>query len=170
MKKQVFLSIILLFALLLCASVPVFADSQDVSGTYVPAGPGSEVISFDVSWGAMSFTYTPSWDPDTHTDLGGTWTATGNTVTVTNHSNVDVNVTFAFNSVNSLATIVGSTFTYSKTEFAPNSVVKLNAGVVGQVSAADNVTATLTLAGSLPEDHEEGAKIGTVSVMVSKAS
>ena len=170
MKKQVFLSIILLFALLLCASVPAFADSQDVSGTYVPAGPGTEVISFDIAWGAMSFTYTPSWEPSTHTDLGGTWTATGNTVTVTNHSNVDVNVSFTFDSLNSLATIVGSTFTYSKTEFTPNSVVKLAAGVVGQVSAADNVTATLTLTGSLPETHESGAKIGTVSVMVSKAS
>lgn len=170
MKKQVFLSIILLFALLFCASVPAFADSQDVSGTYVPAGPGTEVISFDISWGVMSFTYTPSWDPSTHTDMGGTWTATGNTVTVTNHSNVDVNVTFTFASVNSLATIVGSTFTYDKSGFNPNSVVKLTAGVVGQVYSADNVTATLTLAGSLPETHEAGSKIGTVSVIVSKAS
>lgn len=175
MKKNIFISIILLFALLIGASVPVFADSQEVTGTYLP-GNGSEVISFDVFWGAMSFTYSPEvkiWDPDSHNyDIiaNAEWIPNGNTVTVTNHSNVDVNVSFAFKSVNALSTIVGSTFTYDKDGVNPNASVKLKAGEVGKVNEADKVTATLQLHGSLPEDHQEGAKIGTVSVMISKAS
>ena len=94
MKK--ILAIALTLALALCLAVPAFADEATlsgntltknitVSGTYVP-NPTGEVISVDVSWGTMSFTYTPTnegtWNPATHAYTNvpeAQWTPTGNT-------------------------------------------------------------------------------------------
>lgn len=41
-----------------------------------------DTVDIDVSWGAMEFTYTAAWDPSTLAYDPGSWTASGNTVTV----------------------------------------------------------------------------------------
>lgn len=78
-----------------------------VNGKYQAGAAGGDIISVDIAWEAMDFTYTaPSkgvWNPVTHKYEGaavGGWKATGGTdpkITVKNHSNtaVDANFTFA---------------------------------------------------------------------------
>lgn len=81
-----------------------------VSGTYVPANV-ADVISVDISWGAMNFTYTaPSlgtWNPDSHTYTGGTeggWSTDKPSITVTNHSNAAVEASFRFAAASGVTT------------------------------------------------------------------
>ncbi len=77
-----------------------------ITGTYQEGTPAADVISVDIVWDNMDFTYTaPSkgtWNASTHeyeNATEGGWAATGGTdpkITVTNHSNVPVNANFAF--------------------------------------------------------------------------
>lgn len=81
-----------------------------INGTYVPANV-ADVISVDISWGAMNFTYTaPSlgtWNPDSHTYTGGTeggWSTDKPSITVTNHSNAAVEASFRFAAADGVTT------------------------------------------------------------------
>ena len=77
-----------------------------VTGVYQAGTPAADVISVDIVWDAMDFTYTaPSkgiWNPGTHEydyATPGMWRATSGTdpkITVTNHSNIPVKAGFAF--------------------------------------------------------------------------
>ena len=63
-----------------------------------------EIISVEITWGTMEFTYCDGdWDPDTHTYINGYWApnATGSDlVTVVNTGNVAVSVTFGYEKTN----------------------------------------------------------------------
>ena len=113
MKKL--LAGILSLALAASMSIPAFAatstggnTSIPVSGTYQAGAEAADVISVDIAWDAMDFTYTaPSkgtWNPKTHeyeNAAAGGWAPTNSAdpkITVTNHSNAVVMVSFAFNS------------------------------------------------------------------------
>ena len=117
MKKL--LTGILTLALAAAMSVPAFAANSatnngtagtdiTVNGKYNAGSAAADVISVDIAWDAMDFTYTaPSkgtWNPENHKYEGGKsggWEATSGTnpeITVTNHSNVDVKASFSFNS------------------------------------------------------------------------
>lgn len=83
-----------------------------VNGTYTPSGAAGEIVSTDITWDAMSFTYTAgsvgTWNPETHTYTGGTqgsWSANKVGITVTNHSNVGVDVGFTFTPAAGASTI-----------------------------------------------------------------
>ena len=115
MKKL--LAGMLSLALAASMSITVFAaetstgggdTSITVNGKYQAGAEATEVISVDLAWDAMDFTYTaPSkgkWNPKTHAyengDEGG-WAPTNGAnpkIAVTNHSNVDVKASFSFNS------------------------------------------------------------------------
>lgn len=121
-----------------------------------------DVYSMDVVWGAMAFTYstagTREWDPATHryTDrVTSGWGANGNTVTVTNHSNTEVVVTFSYEGAVGFTGISGAFSVISDT---------LAAGVVGDVDGADSVSTTLTLSGVLASDITEFTKVGMITV------
>lgn len=112
MKK--ILTGILALALAASMAVPAFAANNDgtkgtditVNGTYQAAEAPADVISVDIAWDNMDFTYTAgskgTWNASTHqydNPVEGGWAATGGTdpkITVTNHSNVPVNANFAF--------------------------------------------------------------------------
>ena len=115
MKK--FLASAFAFALAISTSVTAFAANTDtndgtkgtditVNGTYQAAETTADVISVDIAWDAMDFTYTaPSkgtWNASTHeyeNATEGGWAATSGTdpkITVTNHSNVSVDASFDF--------------------------------------------------------------------------
>ena len=73
------------------------------------------MISVNVEWGAMTFTYTVSgthnWNASMHeytTDAEGAWSANGNTVTVTIHSNIAVKTKLAFAADAAYDTVIGS--------------------------------------------------------------
>lgn len=134
----------------------------DVRAKYVDGTSTPDVYSIDVVWGAMQFTYSSSgtreWDPATHRYTGsitGTWAATGNTVTVTNHSNKAVGVAFSYEKAAGFDSIGGAFSIGSDT---------LAAGVEGNVAGADSVRTELTLSGTLPETVTEFTKIGSVTV------
>ena len=72
----------------------------EISGTYTPGAVADEIISADIAWDAMDFTYTaPSqgtWNPANHTYEGATaggWSDNTPAITVTNHSNAAINAT-----------------------------------------------------------------------------
>lgn len=98
--KKILSSAIALIMLLGCLSVTAFAKEAtiNVTGSYDPNGY-ARIISVDVVWGSMEFTFTSgsTWDPATHTSSGGgKWTASGNDITLTNHSSAEITATFGF--------------------------------------------------------------------------
>ena len=79
------------------------------------------------------------------------------TVTVTNHSNVSVNVDLTYTAV------AGTGVTGRLT----NASDTLNAGEEGNYNGADSVTATLTISGTPTSTiTSEGVKIGTIKVTI----
>lgn len=171
MKKA--LGIILAVTLCLGWSVPVFAsdpittaggnETADVQAKYVSGISSPIVYSVDVTWGAMEFTYTASgtktWDPSSHTytdNTTGSWSANGNTVEVTNHSNAAVGVVFSYESLAAYSAITGS--------FDKTGTTRLAAGSENKPNEATNVTARLTLSGSISKSLTSFTKVGTITV------
>ena len=114
----------------------------------------------------MSFTYsvngTKQWDATKHeytTNSNATWTATGNTVTVTNHSNIAVKAELAFTADTAYNTVTGS---FDK------ATLLLDSGDGLSYANADKDTATLTLAGTLANTVTTSTKVGTITVSISK--
>ena len=98
------------------------------------------------------------WDPSKHqyTDnITTNWTADGDTVTVTNHSNKDVNVSFAYAKASGFEDVNGAFSVESKT---------LNAGTVDDVAGADGVSTKLTLSGTLASNITNFTKVGSITV------
>lgn len=189
MKK--FISLALALMLVMSLSVTAFAadntstelndnkksDTIAVTGTYKAGTAGGTVISVHVAWTDMSFTYNAEssgkWQPGTHTYGEGTeagWSESKNSITVTNHSNVDVTATFAFAKDAAVTTeLTGSfsTSTAGKTIDA-NGAVVLTAGEINKPTEADEVEAKMTLTGSLPADWEANKEIGKITVTIAK--
>ena len=172
MKK--ILSLILALALVMSLSVTAFAatndgtenTSIDVNAMYSDGVSTPDVISVNVEWGAMSFTYsvsgTKQWDATKHeytTDSDATWTASGNTVTVTNHSNVAVKAELSFAADAAYNTVTGS---FDKAELL------LDSGDGLTYANADKETAKLTLAGTLANTVTTSTKVGTITVKITK--
>ena len=186
MKTRKIFAAVLALALAMGLSTTAFAASPSthttvpstetigVNGSYSGTGTASDVYSVKIEWGEMSFTYKTTgdktWDPETHTynvaDDDG-WEAVGNEVKVTNHSNVDVKATFTY-APESGNTLTGA-FTYDNGKTADSTgAVSLAAGVEGQVSAADYVTAALKLSGTPSSTMTDFTKVGTITVKITK--
>lgn len=141
----------------------VYVDNTDMAGE----------VSATVEWGKMEFTYTvggtKEWNADDHSyslsNSTSGWSEEGNTVKVTNHSNVDINTTFTYTQVNTALT---GTLTYDKT--ASNGTVKLNKGAVNSAATADSVTATLTLSGTPSSTMTTMTEVGKVTVRIKALS
>lgn len=173
MKK---LLVMILVLLILAAPVTVFAAENtitnengshniDVQAKYTNGTTTPDVYSVNVTWGAMQFTYSASgtreWNPSTHQYTDNTtagWSASGNTVTVTNHSNKDVNVTFTYAKASGFDGVNGAFSVDSDT---------LAAGAEGNVAGADSVITELTLSGTLASTVTEFTKIGSITVSLS---
>ena len=166
--KKIF-AILLTVAMLATMSVTAFAAVTDggtgdyeidISANYQPGAASDEVISVDIAWGEMEFTYHGAaegqWNPSTHDWDGGAearWEATGNTISVTNHSNAAIKATFAYNAA--VTTVTGS--------FSHNTL-ELPTAVGTTKDAAPSSVTTLTLGGTLAES----GKVGTVTVTIAK--
>lgn len=142
------------------------SETIGVTGAY--SGDGTkDVYSVKIEWGEMSFTYKTTgdktWNPTDHTynfTEGDGWHATGNEVTVTNHSNVPVNVAFSFTK---------DTKTYKGEYNGAMSVTseQLAAGVENKPDDADSVTSALMLSGTLNAVETESTKLGEITVSLS---
>lgn len=177
--KKIFATIFVLACVMALLAVPAFADSTitdlskdqtvDVNGVFDEEGSTLTVYSVDIAWGAMEFTYTSTgtktWDPTTHeykvTEGTEEWTAKGNTVTVTNHSNAAVKVDIAFTKTGEYGAYTGSVKNASKT---------LAAGVEGKPNEADFLEGTLTLDGKLNHTVTTTTKLGEIKVTLTASN
>lgn len=180
MKKVI--STALALAMTLSMSVGAFAadnsatltggessSSKDITvkATLQTSPAETEVYSVDVTWTDMTFTYTQPqnkvWNPATHsyttTDNGaGGWDKNEATVTVTNHSNKEVNVNVSYSAVDSCG-VTGVIDVKTK---------KLASGVGLAYGSADKLVSKLTISG---KPAAEGTNdIGTVTVSIAKVS
>lgn len=183
MKKLISLAA----ALAMAATLPltVAAASGDATLTSAPqtqeipvkaqysGGVGEDqVISANITWEAMTFTYTAGgkmeWNPTDHSYTDNStadWTADGNTVTITNHSNVAIKAKATYAAKTGYEAITGS-FSYDKTP--AEGYVTLAKGEVGKKDQADKVTATLTLTGALDSSKTALTDIGSITVEIKK--
>ena len=172
MKK--ILSLILALVMIMSLSVTAFAAEGsyeekgtgnyeiDISAAFQPGAASDEIISVDIAWGAMSFTYHGAaegqWNPNTHAYDGGEtahWDAEGNTITVTNHSNAAVKATFTYTA--SVTSVTGS---------FDHATLELPTAVNTSKDAAPSGVTTLELAGTLTE--AQAGKVGTVTIAITK--
>jgi len=109
MKKLI--SIALLFLVLVSIAIPALAEKNDgsavteiaVTGDYVENVETRTIISVDISWEAMDFTYasdvTQQWLPESHSyasSSSGSWAEESKRITLVNHSNAAVNADLSF--------------------------------------------------------------------------
>ena len=81
------------------AAVGSSLSAVDGYGTVTVKNSNEEVISVEVSWDALEYTYTDgAWNPDTYTYEEGAWTADngGNSITVKNTGSVDTTVSYLY--------------------------------------------------------------------------
>lgn len=175
MKK--ILTLILSLALLCVMAVPAMAAdnikdkngsaSANVKGTYVAGSGATTVYSVDIAWGSLEFTYTDAskgtWNPENHSYDGAVaakWSCEedADKITVTNHSNAEVN--FAF-TAKSAAGFEGITLDFDTVS------AKLDSAVGTTIAAAPAKTVTVTPSGALADDTAAGTVIGTITVTLS---
>ena len=139
----------------------------EISGTYTP-GTADEIISVDVAWEAMDFTYTGAsqgtWNPVTHAYEGATeggWSDNTPAITVTNHSNVAVNATLGFTA--NVTGVVGTFTEASGTE--TDNVLELATAVGTEVANAPTATANFGISGAAIDADKT---LGTITVAIAK--
>ena len=172
--KKLFTILALVLTVALCASFAVSAETYTELGEYtnpviVDRTPATDdtttiVYSVDVAWTDLAFTYsagTEKWNPTYHDystpKNDGNWTNTDGSITVTNHSNADVDVTVEY------AKATG----YDVEVDVTNGEFTLESAVDKAVSAADFETVTFsvdTAASTAPTVDD--ANVGTVTVTI----
>ena len=174
MKKL--LSVILALVMALSLSVTAFAATNDgtqdteitVNGTYTPGTTADEIISADIAWDAMDFTYTGAsqgtWNPVTHAYEGaieGGWSNNTPAITVTNHSNVAVNATLGFT-----ANVTGVVGTFTEASGTENdNVLELATAEGTEVANAPTATANFGISGAAIDADKT---LGTITVTIAK--
>ena len=167
MKRLLWRAVLLCLPGLLCVNAfaaQIGSRDIDVKAKYTVVSTTPASYSVDLQWTDMTFTYTREdthiWNPLTHTYKTGSrsgWDKTRGSITVTNHSNVDVKVTVAY---------LPEPDTGIK-GILKNASAKLKAGTVGDYKGADRMTATLTVSGT-PEKTvtEAGTKVGKLRITI----
>ena len=156
-----------------CEFVTPAAGNEDreitVNGSFVPGAAADEIISADIAWDAMDFTYTGAsqgtWNPVTHTYEGATeggWSNNTPAITVTNHSNVAVNATLGFT-----ANVTGVVGTFTEASGTENdNVLELATAEGTEVANAPTATANFGISGAAIDANKA---LGTITVTIAKA-
>ena len=166
--KKIF-AILLTVAMLATMSVTAFAATNeggdttiDISATFKAGSAAADVVSVDIEWGTMTFEYVEgsegTWNPKTHEHDGSTeakWSQSGNSITLTNHSDVGVKATFTYEKA-----VDSVTGTFDQNEFA----LATAEGTTFENAPKDTVT--LTLGGTLTA--EDAGKVGTVTISIAE--
>lgn len=141
----------------------------EISGTYTPGAAADEIISADIAWDAMDFTYTGAsqgtWNPVTHAYEGaidGGWSDNTPAITVTNHSNVAVNATLSFT-----ANVTGVVGTFTEVSGTENdNILELATAEGTEVANAPTATANFGISGAAIDADKT---LGTITVTIAKA-
>lgn len=162
------ITLLMALAMVMSLSVTAFAsdlgESKDVTAKYEQNESEQPIYNVDLNWGDLTFTYTETttkvWNPDTHTydtTTTGSWDKTESSITVTNHSNVSVDVSMSVTPVGGTGvnvTLIGGSST-------------LAAGEVDNVDGAASVTGTVKISGK-PNSTvtEAGIKVASITVTI----
>lgn len=104
---------------------------------------------------------TNDWKPVTHdyeVNVNTSWSASGNVITVTNHSNTAVNAAFAYTKAAGFESVIGA---------FSNASLPLATAVGTAVGSAPSGTTTLTLSGTLANPVADFTKVATITVTLS---
>lgn len=160
-----------IFALTLVASMnfQTFAVTNDgtagteigVNRTFIAADDPSVVVSADVTWDELSFTYQDGakhWDAEKHMDVAdeGAWETTKKNITVTNHSNTSIKASFEF-----AADVDGLNGSFDKTEFDLASA---------ENTTTENAPTDTTAFGISGGAITKNQKIGTITVKITSGT
>ena len=140
----------------------------EIVGTYTPGAAADEIISVDVAWDAMDFTYTGAsqgtWNPATHAYEGateGSWSDNTPAITVTNHSNVAVNATLGFT-----ANVTGVVGTFTEASGTENdNILNLATAEGTTLENAPTATANFGISGAAIDADKT---LGTITVTIAK--
>ena len=140
----------------------------EIVGTYAAGQIADEIISVNVAWDAMDFTYTaPSqgtWNPVTHAYEGaidGGWSDNTPAITVTNHSNVAVNATLSFT-----ANVTGVVGTFTEVSGTENdNILELATAEGTAVADAPTASANFGISGAAIDADKT---LGTITVTIVK--
>lgn len=154
----------LISSLTLSAIATDTSQRIDVTAKYTTESFAPATYCVDISWTDMTFTYTDAqthiWNPSDHSYKStsrGRWDKTKATVTVTNHSNVDVRVKVAFEPVEGTGV----------TGVLKNASRKLKAGEAGNYTGADTMTTTLTIRGTPTKlVTATGTNVGSIVISI----
>ena len=150
-------------------------DSMNVTGSYDVTVHTEQIYSAQVAWGAFKFEYVATgdrtWNAQNHSydesSITGKFTGEDNQVTVTNHSNADLDVAFEYTSV---VDGVEGKFSYKakgdKNYNQTDKGITLGMAPYGQPNKASAITATLDLTGHFKGDTTELNKMGTIKVSI----
>ena len=139
--------------------------NKEVKGRVVGDATEPPVYSVDVKWGAMNFTcstvVTPVWNEDSHTydeTYKSEWKAEGNTIQITNHSNIDVKAKFKY--------VELSKYNMVKGKFDKNILILPSAEGKAKNSKELIGTRELTLSGTLLEQLDNYTAVGNVKIEI----
>lgn len=139
-----------------------------VKAKYVEDIKASKTIQADVVWGEMEFTYsvngTKTWNAKTHEydiDTKCEWSAKGNDISVTNHSNAAIDVDFTYQPLDEYSVVKGE-FTYDEVTIPTAE----NKAVDDEILT---ISTDLTLSGGLSSDVTDLTKVGNVAVTIAEA-
>lgn len=148
------------------------SDSHDVYVTYQEGASSPTIYSVDIVWESMEFTYTAAskgtWNPSTHTftDVeGASWSFANNKITVTNHSNADVNTSFSYTPAANFRAVNGAFVDVHKNAIT-NATLTLRSAVGSTRDEAPSGTAYLSLTGELSSSLATQTICGTVTVTI----
>lgn len=191
--KRIF-AFLLTFMMIATMAFPAFADEGSttvylnlgdgscnigVNGNYAAGAAVEDVVSVDVAWESMDFTYTKgsvgTWNPDTHSYTSasdGSWSTSKSGITVKNHSNVGVEAGFAFTAESGVTT-TGTFYTkdqddtYTAITSADAQKISLATAVGTEVANSPAGTIYFGVSG---DAITASKKLGTITVTIAKAS
>lgn len=187
MKKQL-ISAVTALALAAAMHIPVLAEGEltdqsagahtiDVQGKYQAGAAAADVISADIQWEGLEFTYTAgnvgTWNPADHSYTGsteGSWSDEKGSITVTNHSNVAVTASFGFAGSAEVQEIRGVFYVQNGSSYEESAAPALTlASAVGTSrEEAPRGTIYFGVAGTDSVITADGS-LGTITVTIAKS-
>lgn len=160
---------ILVVVVLLDSSSIVYADTNvyQIDAVYgQTVGTPKSVYTVDVTWGKMQFICktvgTRKWNQKSHLfdeSFVSTWSASGNTVKVTNHSNEDIKATFKYKNREQYTGIIGT--------FTGDSEMTLPSAVGKEVDDTElTATKQLNLSGSIDYMLDNYTPVGNINIEI----